>query len=225
MSQFLPFEIQEEILKRINDIRSLLRLRSISKAWKSLIDSPRFIADPERQRRHLILVVINGVIYWLAFEEGNTVYDRSYALIISFDLTTEEFEEIYFPPDNLIKFPESLANQRETLVVIDYCYNNEAKAGVCGVWAMNHPKSFTKLYSVIREVPRNFHFDILEFTKNGDPILQTRHNDSVSALEIYEPCSECYIELGYRSKRPKSVTCYIETLLLLNQSDSIIDHV
>ncbi|CAI9284933.1 unnamed protein product [Lactuca saligna] len=39
----LPFHIQEEILKTL-PIKSLIQFRSVSKAWKSLIDSSEFIA-------------------------------------------------------------------------------------------------------------------------------------------------------------------------------------
>ncbi|GJU78355.1 putative F-box domain-containing protein [Tanacetum coccineum] len=39
----IPFEIQEEIMKRL-PIKPLLRFRSVSKAWKSLIDRSEFIA-------------------------------------------------------------------------------------------------------------------------------------------------------------------------------------
>ncbi|XP_042752544.1 F-box/kelch-repeat protein At3g23880 [Lactuca sativa] len=39
----IPFHIQEEIMKRL-PVKSLIQFRSVSKAWKSLIDSSEFIA-------------------------------------------------------------------------------------------------------------------------------------------------------------------------------------
>ncbi|KAJ0818201.1 putative F-box domain-containing protein [Helianthus annuus] len=42
MSDNVPFEIQEEIIKRL-PVKSLIRFRSVSKSWKSLIDSSNFI--------------------------------------------------------------------------------------------------------------------------------------------------------------------------------------
>nr|XP_043639188.1 F-box protein CPR1-like [Erigeron canadensis] len=45
MSDNIPFEIQTEIIKRVLDVKSLLQCRSVSKPWKSVIDSPEFIAD------------------------------------------------------------------------------------------------------------------------------------------------------------------------------------
>ncbi|GJX46293.1 probable LRR receptor-like serine/threonine-protein kinase isoform X2 [Tanacetum coccineum] len=44
MSDFIPFDIQKEIIKRVPDVESLIRFRSVSKSWKSFINSPQFIA-------------------------------------------------------------------------------------------------------------------------------------------------------------------------------------
>ncbi|GJZ63504.1 F-box/kelch-repeat protein-like protein [Tanacetum coccineum] len=45
MSDVVPFEVQMEIVKRVDDVSSLIRFRSVSKEWKSFIDSRDFIAD------------------------------------------------------------------------------------------------------------------------------------------------------------------------------------
>ncbi|CAI9270537.1 unnamed protein product [Lactuca saligna] len=53
----LPFRIQETILKRF-PIKSLIQFRSVSKAWKSLIDSSEFIAAhsvSHTQPQHLLV--------------------------------------------------------------------------------------------------------------------------------------------------------------------------
>ncbi|GJR14448.1 F-box domain containing protein [Tanacetum coccineum] len=42
MSDHIPFEIQSEIIKRL-PVKSVVQCRSVSKLWKSLIDSPTFI--------------------------------------------------------------------------------------------------------------------------------------------------------------------------------------
>ncbi|GJV81771.1 putative F-box protein [Tanacetum coccineum] len=44
MSDVVPFEVQMEIVKRVDDVSSLIRFRSVSKEWKSFIDSRDFIA-------------------------------------------------------------------------------------------------------------------------------------------------------------------------------------
>ncbi|KAM0056857.1 putative F-box domain-containing protein [Helianthus debilis subsp. tardiflorus] len=62
MSDNAPFEIQEEIIKRL-PIRSLIRFQLVSKAWNSLICSRAFIADysaPHPQLQHLLVRYDDG---------------------------------------------------------------------------------------------------------------------------------------------------------------------
>ncbi|KAJ0568710.1 putative F-box domain-containing protein [Helianthus annuus] len=62
MSDNVPFEIQVEIIKRL-PIKSLIRFRLVSKAWKSLISSSAFIADysaPHPQLQHLLVRYDHG---------------------------------------------------------------------------------------------------------------------------------------------------------------------
>ncbi|MFS8020010.1 putative F-box domain-containing protein [Helianthus anomalus] len=62
MSDDVPFEIQEEIIKRL-PIKSLIRFQLVSKAWKSLIASSHFIADysaPHPQLQHLLVRYDHG---------------------------------------------------------------------------------------------------------------------------------------------------------------------
>ncbi|KAJ0532238.1 putative F-box domain-containing protein [Helianthus annuus] len=54
MSDNIPLEIQAEIIKRI-PVKSLLQFRSVSKAWKSLIDSSDFINRYSSQQQHLLV--------------------------------------------------------------------------------------------------------------------------------------------------------------------------
>ncbi|KAI3725483.1 hypothetical protein L1987_65271 [Smallanthus sonchifolius] len=60
MSDYLPFEIQVDIIKRL-PVKSLIQFRSVSKAWKSLIDSSQFIAHYSGHVRHLLVRYIDRV--------------------------------------------------------------------------------------------------------------------------------------------------------------------
>ncbi|KAI3724940.1 hypothetical protein L1987_64708 [Smallanthus sonchifolius] len=56
----IPFEVQVEIIKRL-PVRSLIQFRSVSKAWKSLIDSSDFIARYIAQPpQHLLVWYFDG---------------------------------------------------------------------------------------------------------------------------------------------------------------------
>ncbi|GKC89009.1 probable LRR receptor-like serine/threonine-protein kinase isoform X2, partial [Tanacetum coccineum] len=43
MSDNIPFDIQMEIIKKVSSVKSLIQFRSVSKPWKSFIDSSEFI--------------------------------------------------------------------------------------------------------------------------------------------------------------------------------------
>ncbi|GJW44360.1 probable galacturonosyltransferase 7 isoform X2 [Tanacetum coccineum] len=43
MSDNIPFDIQMQIIKKVSDVKSLIQFRSVSKPWKSFIDSSQFI--------------------------------------------------------------------------------------------------------------------------------------------------------------------------------------
>ncbi|KAM0009921.1 putative F-box domain-containing protein [Helianthus debilis subsp. tardiflorus] len=54
MSDHIPFEIQMEIMKRF-PVKSLIQFRSVSKSWKSLIDSSDFVKLYSGRQQHLLL--------------------------------------------------------------------------------------------------------------------------------------------------------------------------
>ncbi|KAJ0549125.1 putative F-box domain-containing protein [Helianthus annuus] len=60
MSDDIPFELQAEIINRVHPVKSLIRFRSVSKQWKSLIDSSEFIThhtlnNNKTQPQHLLV--------------------------------------------------------------------------------------------------------------------------------------------------------------------------
>nr|GEW12691.1 hypothetical protein [Tanacetum cinerariifolium] len=60
MSDNIPFEIQTEIIKRIDDVKSLIRFRSVSKPWKSFVDTSEFIAGYRARKTSLLLRYIDN---------------------------------------------------------------------------------------------------------------------------------------------------------------------
>ncbi|GKB69382.1 putative F-box domain-containing protein [Tanacetum coccineum] len=64
MSDNIPIEIQTEIIKKVSDVKSLIRFRSVSKPWKSFIDSSEFISGygtRDTQPHSLLLRYIDNV--------------------------------------------------------------------------------------------------------------------------------------------------------------------
>ncbi|GJT94908.1 uncharacterized mitochondrial protein-like protein [Tanacetum coccineum] len=89
MSDNIPFDIQSEIMKRL-PVKSLIQFRSVSKQWKSLIDSAKFIKNYHiihtNPQHHLL------VIYELDFVETYTsIVDNNTFPQQKFPLTAPEY--------------------------------------------------------------------------------------------------------------------------------------
>ncbi|XP_076885494.1 putative F-box protein At1g47790 [Bidens hawaiensis] len=90
MSANIPFEIQEEILKRVLSTKSLIRLRSVSKPWKSLIDSSEFITHHSiNTQRHHILFEYKSVLNkgdfadrYLSIVDGDSFSEHKFSSIV-----------------------------------------------------------------------------------------------------------------------------------------------
>nr|GEZ81007.1 hypothetical protein [Tanacetum cinerariifolium] len=52
MSDNIPFDLQIEIIKKVSDVKSLVRFRSVSSPWKSFIDSSQFIKGYDARHTH-----------------------------------------------------------------------------------------------------------------------------------------------------------------------------
>ncbi|KAF5804012.1 putative F-box domain-containing protein [Helianthus annuus] len=238
MSDYLPIEIQVEILKKI-PVKSLIQCRSISKAWKPLIDSSDFIAHYSGQQQHLLTAVLWNIsirkvvavnvpnvgdygryeavlgfgvcgfgetndpkivkitpivmdctssipwqidVFTLSTGAWRRPYStnlprklqlfsvritmdgerRSINLIISFDLTSEEFKEINLPNAlaHLQRLHLFMSKLRESLVLIEGYLSNDH---VFHVWMMEDgvPKLFTKMFTIC--TPGAVVLGVLEF--------------------------------------------------------------
>ncbi|KAJ0903547.1 putative F-box domain-containing protein [Helianthus annuus] len=190
-----------------------------SGAWRSVLMNTPFKSLHFRNTQ----VVIDGVIYWLAYDD---ITDK--LRLCSFDLASEEFGEVvniniavpYYlvgRPRNICMYNISKIN--ESLIVLTpdgFCD--------CNVWMMlkngvSRP-SFTKLFT-LTDVDVDVD-SMIGFRKNGQPIIdhsKTRGFDC--ELKVYEPCSKRINGLGIYGSA-FMMTSYTESLLLLNHSDSVI---
>ncbi|KAF5803871.1 putative F-box associated domain, type 1 [Helianthus annuus] len=161
------------------------------------------------------------MLYWLA-TDGTIGVDggyQSYNLIISLDITSEEFREVNLPHElaHLSIDLLSLCKLRESLVVIEL--DIETRNLVFRVWMMEDivPKSFTKLFSI--DIPDNVSEVYLKgFRKTGEPIIDSeeRYPEWTGSLAVYDPYSKSISSLGVDGSDISSFEySYIETLLLL----------
>ncbi|XP_071735643.1 uncharacterized protein [Rutidosis leptorrhynchoides] len=146
---------------------------------------------------------------------------RKKNLILSFDMTTEEFTEIDLP-NNLAYLRNgdlSLSTLYTSLVVVETKYVAEAE--YC-VWRMEQgvPNLFTRLF-VIKSPCVSLQIQAVhDFRKTGEPIIEMflDTDDAQNAVFVYEPESEEISDIGLAGF---GLSClaksYIETLVLLDK--------
>nr|XP_043624802.1 uncharacterized protein LOC122596313 [Erigeron canadensis] len=94
----IPVDIQTEIIKRVQDVKPLIRCRSVSKAWKSLIDSSKFIADHYKSNTNNHCMLVNY------YEKKVNKYMAS---------VVDDDDDDSFPRRNLpVALPESIDTSR-----------------------------------------------------------------------------------------------------------------
>ncbi|MFS7993500.1 putative F-box domain-containing protein [Helianthus anomalus] len=208
-------------MESISSIPSQVEVFTLSSgAWRGVCSSnlPR-----KSIRFSLDSVVIDGVLYWLAGDGVNTRNGYNYyMLIISFDLTSEEFGEIYLP-DSLARVDDynlSISKVRNSLVVLRRFLDDSGFS----VWMMldSVPQSFIRMFTI-----KSPDLLIKGFRKNGEPIIEmVQHHPGQrdgSFFVAYDPCSKDIINLEIDVfARSFCVFPYIETLLLLDQPDFVI---
>ncbi|GJZ23974.1 hypothetical protein Tco_0561433 [Tanacetum coccineum] len=156
----------------------------------------------------------DGIIYW------STLFG---SFILSFDLKSEKFGQVSIPERFVRTYGIWVAKANESLGLLEYY--KEGGTSLCGVWMrkddINNP--FTKIYTVKVEGKSVF-FKVLGFRKNGEVLLQLDDDDSEgSQIEVYEPSSGRINSVGISGERRTfCVWSYMETLLLLDQSNLII---
>ncbi|KAJ0495130.1 putative F-box domain-containing protein [Helianthus annuus] len=168
-------------------------------------------------------VVVGGVVYWLAINRVDAVGGCG-DLIVSFDLTSEEFGEVKLP--HRLDYNNCrlcMFKPREQLVAIERCPEGY-KPGVYHVWVMKDgvPKLFEKLFTISgHTLNGSLVSSVQGFRKTGEAlIVQANPVQAISGfnrtLAAYEPYSKAISDLGISgSYISVSVCSYTETLLLL----------
>ncbi|GJW91679.1 F-box domain containing protein [Tanacetum coccineum] len=160
-------------------------------------------------------VHIDGIIYW----RGEGLWSN---YIILFDLKREKFGEVSLSERLARAYNLVVAKVNESLCLLEYY--NEGETSVCGVWTMKDgiKKPFTKIYTVKVEGKSVF-YRLLGFRNNGEVVLEMEDDiDKGYAVEVYEPFSGHISGVGMNGNATFSAMSYMETLILLHESNSII---
>nr|GEX39877.1 hypothetical protein [Tanacetum cinerariifolium] len=195
----------------------------MNKRGKSSGGASEYIYSPKYQTSDFYTlydhqVSIEGFIYWLG--NGYGPNDRiSSNLIFYFDLRSEEFGKVYLPYSLVHSRKLKLSKRNECLTVLEYY--EEGEITVCGVWVMKDDgvtKDFTKMFTV--KVPgKSVDDGVLGFRKNGEAIIEIKGQ----GIFEYDSSSGSVNDIGIDGDYGSFfVSSYMETLLLLDESDSII---
>ncbi|KAJ0829591.1 putative F-box domain-containing protein [Helianthus annuus] len=171
-------------------------------------------------------VCVDGVYYWLATDRSTVdAQIRAYNMIISFDMTSEEFGEVNLPDSFVYRGPMwdlSIYDLRESLVLVERSAGPGIDNPVYDVWMMEDgvPKLFTKLYTI--HAPDARIICVHEIRKNGELVMEVMEDDwKAKSLVVYEPnlkrISSLGISRGANDVGQIYVHSYMETLLLLDQ--------
>lgn len=165
-------------------------------------------------------VFVNRVIYFRAYDDMFLDDGVRSNFVISFDLKSEKFGEVCLP-EILLHTPHlNVAKVNESLGLLEYYIEDEKY--VCGVWTRKDGdnKSFTKIYTIKVEGKPVYH-RVLGFRNTGEVVMELV--DEEPRIELYEPLSRHTRGVEINGKRRTfHVRSYMVTLLLLDQSDSII---
>ncbi|KAJ9551449.1 hypothetical protein OSB04_015494 [Centaurea solstitialis] len=208
-------------------IKSLLRFRSVCKAWKSIhlfirlycwLHHSLTAATSSSSDKNTKAMMIKLIKYVSLFDDDQSFaltvllsfkeQDYSTALMVwsnsevSFDLTTHEFAEVDIP-NSLHHSYLSLSRLRESLVLLHTDQDLIQDKEVFHVWMMDDgdSKEFTKLFTI--NPPNAYLWQTLGFRESGEPIIEWTQDemDRTSALGVYEPGLEDIRDLGFVENR------------------------
>ncbi|GJR19922.1 F-box domain containing protein [Tanacetum coccineum] len=114
MSDYIPFEIQSDIIKRL-PVKSLVQFRSVSKQWKSFIDNPKFIKNYHTNPQHHLLVRYNHVPTYTSIIDDNTFPGQKFPLTAPEPLKLLKFTLTLGSVDGLLGF---FGLYKETMMVV-----------------------------------------------------------------------------------------------------------
>ncbi|XP_071714058.1 uncharacterized protein [Rutidosis leptorrhynchoides] len=200
-----------------------------SGSWRRSLSMnvPRKSISIELTLRH---VCVDKYIYWYAFDRtvtGET--KRKKNLILSFDMTTEEFKEV--------DLCDGLKEEYEGHAYGCCCFLSISKLGTSlvvlepkdgwykeiSIWRMEHgiPNSFTKLFVIKSPIESLRLHRVDDFRKTGEPIIATRmfiDKKYIRNTVVYEPKSGEISDIGITTSAGYFCLAksYTETLVLLD---------
>ncbi|GKE12132.1 F-box domain containing protein [Tanacetum coccineum] len=172
----------------------------------------------------VVEVFVDGVIYFCGYDDVHLVNGVVSNFVLSFDLKSDKFGQVCLPERLVHTQNIDVTKVNESLGLLEFYFGGEMS--VCGVWTRidgaNNP--FTKIYTI--KVEGKWYNRVLGFRNNGEVVMELdadADNHKESRIEVYEPLPGHISDVGIIGKQATFLArSYMETLLLLDESDSII---
>ncbi|GKF58671.1 probable galacturonosyltransferase 7 isoform X2, partial [Tanacetum coccineum] len=221
----IPFDIQMEIIKRL-PVKPLIRFRSVSKPWKSFVDSFEFIksygARHTQPHSSSILAYKEPFSYdvprYIFYDDNNqtlfkavviddrfiywtafeiTNDDAQNHMVVSFDMITKEFR--------VLDLPKSLTNELYGRSPMSASISKLRESLVVYGCIMAEGALCCGVWVMEHDSSFTKLFTIganvgriLGFRKSGEPIFEAHKNygEPTTTLDVYNPCSQQIKNLG-----------------------------
>ncbi|GKA28545.1 putative pentatricopeptide repeat-containing protein [Tanacetum coccineum] len=137
---------------------------------------------------------------------------------------SEKFADVCLPETLVKPCFLDVANVNDSLALLESYYDTNLRS-FCGVWTRkpgaNEP--FTKIYTVKLEGKSCF-MRVLGFRNNAEAVTEVLDHE-VSGIKVYDPLSGLTNAVGINGEMSTcSARSYMETLLLLDELDSMISY-
>ncbi|GJS38927.1 F-box domain containing protein [Tanacetum coccineum] len=177
MSDYISFKMQMEIMNRL-PVKSLLQFRTVSKSWKSYIDSTAFFFN-------------YGVRYERVFGDSGDSY--KHYLLVSFDMINHRFQEIAIP--NLLmrglNSPLYVSKLRNSLVLSGNIPTPAYYVFVCCQLSINGG-SITSFLAIMT-MPTHHFTKLLGFNNQNKPIVEAATADVMGhRVQVYMENSQLF---------------------------------
>uniref|UniRef100_A0A251U9N1 Putative F-box domain-containing protein n=1 Tax=Helianthus annuus TaxID=4232 RepID=A0A251U9N1_HELAN len=140
MSDDIPFELQAEIINRVHPVKSLIRFRSFSKQWKSLIDSSEFIThhtlnNNKTQPQHLLVRYITRATGHRFVSADACLLEEKYVSIVDDDsFHHHKFSPVVPPTVKLFVCPLMLDYSHGLVCLLGYTRDRVNRKKLVVVW-------------------------------------------------------------------------------------------
>ena len=176
---------------------SVLLFSFSSREWNTL--ETQFLPRQSIRLKKASQCVVGGHIFWCGYEKfysnDGSIY-KNY-MMVSFDLVTHRFQELYIPDELLVNLPKPffLSNLRDNIVLSGNIIYDDFYVFV--IWLITIAGGSIASFQCLLNIPTPCKFKLIGFNANNDPILEVQNPEGfATTLGIHNIASGTFVSLG-----------------------------